>query len=224
MPRNPDVSSVSRRLFLALAGGAAAANTLAAGFDPEPTQTAPVAPAVADYPVLVDVRTADSVKNRPKYTVRQNDATIVDGVLIGQKFSWQVWTKSHPDNKYHLAVIFKNGLTPFVDANSQPKYAFYGTEQDEGTGGLGIDAKIGPKVTPGEEYDYYVVVFDRKLTQIYVDDPSIIIGDGLIAAEKNLIKASNELKKAASEYALKRDKIRSIEKQLGLLIDELKKP
>jgi hypothetical protein len=68
------------------------------------------------------------------------------------------------------------------------------------------------------------VVFDRKLTQIYVDDPSIIIGDGLIAAEKNLIKASNELKKAASEYALKRDKIRSIEKQLGLLIDELKKP
>lgn len=223
MPRNSDASNVTRRWFLALAGGAAAANSLAAGLDPEPTHAAPVAPAVADYPVFVDVSNADSVKNRPKYTVNGKDATIVDGVLHDQKFSWQVLTKSHPDNKYHLAIIFKNGSTPF-EKNGKPVYVFYGTEQDEGAGGLGIDAKISTSVTFGEEYDYYIVVFDHKIAQLYVDDPSIIIGDGLIAAEKNLIKASRDLERVVSKDAAKREKIRAIEGQLRSLIDELKKP
>jgi hypothetical protein len=225
MPRNPDVLDVSRRWFLALAGGAAAANSLAAGLDPELTQAARATPAIADYPVTVDVRNADNVNNPPKYTTpKLNDAGSVAGVSPGEKFSWRVWTKSHPDNQYHLAVVFKDGSTPFVDANKKPVYVFYGTEQDEGVGGLGINAKIGPGVSKGDEYDYYVVVFDRKLAQIYVNDPSIIIGDALFAAEKNLIKAHKELNKAASEFAAKREKIRDIEKQLGFLIDELKKP
>jgi hypothetical protein len=225
MPRNPDVSNVSRRWFLALAGGAAAANTLATGLDPELTQAAPSPPTTTTYQITVDVSNAVNLKTPPiYYTPKLPNARSVSGVKANETFSWRVHTKSHPANQYHLAILFKDHSTPFVDATSgnSQVYEFYGTENDEAAGGTGINAKIDTNALL--QYDYYVLVFDHKAKYIYFDDPSIIIGDGLLAAEKNLIKASRDLEKAASEDAAKREKIIAIDKQLRSLINEFKKP
>jgi hypothetical protein len=226
MPRNSDVSNLSRRWFLAVAGGAAAANAFAARTDSELTQAALAPPPVADYPVKIDVRNADNLNKHPKYsTPKLSNASTVSGVSAGEKFSWRAQTKYDPSNQYHLAIIFKNGSTPFVDARTGtvPIPAFYGTENDEAAGGLGINAKISQSVTDGDEFDYYVVVFDHKLNQIYIDDPVIIIGDEQLVAERKLIKAEKELKTISLSNPADNEQLQKIEDDLGKLVAKLKK-
>jgi hypothetical protein len=223
MPINSEVSNVSRRRFLTVAGGAAAASSVATGMNLRSARAMADKSISADYPLIIDVSKADHADNPPSYRTESGvDAHTIKKVKKDQTFAWRVQTRNDPNNHYQLAILFANKLTPFVDIKSgKPVYTFYGSEDDEHNGGIGKNAKID-NLTKGS-FEYYVAVYDSDTGQLYIDDPTIIIGDGKLAAEADLIAAKGELKKAAAAYPAKSDQIQSIEKSLRDLIEELKK-
>jgi hypothetical protein len=206
MSRNSDVSNVSRRQFLAAAGTVAAASSFAVGKDSDSAQTTPPLPP-ADYVVTIDVTTKPI-----SYSARDGQGNVVNmsnnGLMVNPNDSvtWKVHSRR---KKYSLTIgFFNTTTTPLMDASNNPLYSVSGTEADEGT------KKIGGMIEPNATgtYKYSVRGKDDAGTP-FPDDPTIIVGK--LSPRAKLIEAKGELKQVE-------DKIKSIEEELGVIIDELK--
>jgi hypothetical protein len=222
MSRNSDVSNVSRRRFLAVAGGMAAANSFVTG---EALSSAvPPPPPPTTYLVTVDIRT-----NPISYTYT---TTSGGGVHKANRLKvneddivkWKVTTPLTTLYKYHM-TIFCVRDTPLADTNGNPVFAIHGSEVDADAGR--VKAKIDSD-TSGS-YEYYVAVTDDATGKTYTDDPKIIVGgsgtfeqrDELIKDAHQLIAEARKLEDAAgSNHALK-EKIESIERELGEVVVKL---
>lgn len=210
MSRGSDVSNVSRRQFLAVAGTVGAASSVALG---EASSFAPAPPpAPVRHPVTIDVTTT----NRISYVDGSGHNVYRLTVKAGDGVTWKAKTTG---TKHHVTILFLKD-TPLIDANNKPVYAVHGSEGDEA--GSGIGGMIDPGASGA--YEYYVAVFDNDTGLTYTDDPKIIVGGGGTRDTRTeLIEAAGELKQAAlSSPPAQREKIESIENRLEELIDQLK--
>jgi hypothetical protein len=218
MSRNKDVSNISRRRFLEVAGSMAVAGRAAVAKDASSAPASPPPP-TADYSVTVEV-TNTNLKPIKYHTPSQNDASIIKNVAKNQTFTWAVKTLS--SGNYRLTILFLNA-TPFVDAHGNPVYAFGGSESEGGQGKIG--GKIAPTVPDGT-YKYYVAIFDDTTGVTYTDDPKIIVGGGREdEAKRRIALALDDLKDAYAGLSGRpkvQKQIQSIEHDLDHVIDELK--
>jgi hypothetical protein len=216
MSRNSDVSNVSRREFLAVAGGVAATGYLTIGKDSTLAQ-APCPGTVTSHPVTM---TPDPAKKTIKYTTPpSNDASTLC-VNPQDTVTWAAKTSG----RKHQSVIMFSPNTPFVDKTSgEMVYSFYGSESDEPIGGNVI---VSPYASG--DYKYNVLIFDQMNNKTYPDDPKIIVGGSGPAATAELSAALLELKKAKALLSRKpntekqAEHIESIVNELAMIRKELK--
>ena len=200
MSSNSDVSNVSRRHFLAVAGTMAAASSFAVGKHAESSQTSSALVQPVHYLVTIDV-TSGSIK----YSAQNKDdptqvVSMPNNCLTvnkGDEVKWQAKTTG-PHAKHRATIRFTT-TSPF----SVPEFKW----SENQFGG-------GDTQTVGDFY-YCVGVFDKKIHEIYADDPRIIVG-GAFDAEARVEEAQRELGEV-------KEKIGSIEGKLMKAIDELKK-
>jgi len=136
----------------------------------------------------------------------------------GETIAWKVHTK---DNHTHAAAIFfKNGKTPLVDPHSGGAvYAIAWSDRDANS----VVTKVVGNT--GEEFDYYVIVFDEVTSTLYPDDPKIIIGTGHVPPSEELSQALMNLRRAKAALSNNSDaqkQIDSIQRQLEALLKEVK--
>jgi hypothetical protein len=209
MSTDSDASSVSRRQFLAVASGVAAAGSISVGkvLASPPAPTPPPPP--ADYPVTVDV-----TKNPISYTANGHNAYRLRP-KVGKTITWAAKTSGA---QHRLTVLFVKE-TPLIDANNNPLYAVHSSDSDPGVVGT-----IDPDASG--TYEYYVAVFDDVTHSTYTDDPKIIVGSGNIVTPAELEPELNEVlgkvKELTSSRADQRKKVEAIEDKLEALIKELK--
>jgi hypothetical protein len=193
MSRNNDLSTISRRRFLAVAGTVAATSSLAVADSSLPQPVPPPPP--AHYRVTIQVRndqicyTAKNMDTNQAVPMPNNDLT----VHKGDEVKWEADTPG-PNAKHRGHVSFKT--TPFA------RYDFRWSEN-------GYD---GGNTQSAGTYYYSVAIFDYVKQEVYADDPKIIVGGSLDAME--------EFKEAESELREVREKIGSIE---GILKDAIEK-
>ena len=168
MSTNSDVSNVSRRRFLAVAGSVAATSSFAAGNASGLTQSPPPAP--DHYLVTIHVRngavsySAKNVGTGLDVSMPNNELT----VKIGDEVKWQADTLgAHPKHRGHVHFATGTGTpgTPF--ARSDFRWSENGTDGDY-------------TIQKGDYY-YCVAIFDHGVSEVYADDPKIIVGGALIA-------------------------------------------
>jgi hypothetical protein len=205
MSRYSDASNVSRRQFLAVAGSVVAANSLAVGEGSGSAQA--LSHPLTSGPYLVTIVVAN---NAISYRAQDGlgHSVVANPLTIGGAGETVTWKVDIGGKKYHLAIIFLK--TPLVNSSNKPVYAVSGTESDEGTNKIG--GMIGSKASG--TYKYFVRVIDDTTDIEYPDDPIIIVGKAPNAREQ-LIEADGQLKEV-------REKIDTIEKELGEVIDKLK--
>jgi hypothetical protein len=112
-------------------------------------------PTAGEHGITVDL-TIDP--NHIKYT-SDDGASDPSNLQVNHNdiVTWKV--KTHGP-KHLLALIFAP-LTPFVDAQGIPVFAFYGSETDESKGGIGNNASIDPHALETGFKDY-VAVWDNN--------------------------------------------------------------
>lgn len=225
MFRHSEVSNVSRRRFLAVAGGVAAANSFAKG----EALGSPVPP---PPPPTTNLVTIDITTNPLSYSY-----TIMNGGGTAHKANrlkvngldtvkWNVKTSVTTGYKYHVTILCVRE-TPLADTNNNPVFAIQGSEVEADAGK--VMAKIDTDATG--TYEYYVAVTDDKTGKTYTDDPKIIVGgSGTFEQKKELIRDAHQLigeahklEDAAGSNHVLREKIESIEKELGGVLDELER-
>lgn len=224
MSGESEVSNVSRRQFLTVAGSAAVASSFAVGKNGSSAQTSPPPPPPVHYLVTIDV-TSGSIS----YSA-QNKATLANvpmhhkdlPVNPGDSVTWQAKTKptaTDPTPIHRVTILFLPNETPFGDGNGNPLYAFEGAQVDEASNGIG--GTIGPNHSSSPvAYEYYVAVIDdAKGGLTYTDDPRIIVGNAIMVTTKGklIIEAEGELKEAARLNFALREKIESVERKLNNL-------
>jgi hypothetical protein len=204
MSRNSDECNVSRRQFLAAASTIAAATSFAVGKDSDSAQpSAPTTP--VDYVVTVVVKT-----NPPTYRARDAHGPVTlynnNGLQVNPNDT-VTWEVDNGGKEYRLTIgFFKTPTTPLVDTNGKSLYSVSGTEADQGTKHIG--GTIGSGTAKGT-YKYYVRADDAKGP--HPDDPTIIVGRPGPPEEEQLRRELREVQ----------TKMQSIEKELGVIIDEL---
>jgi len=221
MSRNSVVSNVSRRRFLAVAGGVAAANSFATG--------KALSPAVPPPPPTTYLVTIDITANPISYTYT---TTGVGGVHKANRLKvnesdivkWKVKTFLSTGYKYHMTILCVRE-TPLADTHGNPMFAIHGSEVEADAGAVMaiIDAD-----TSGT-YEYYVAVTDVPTGKTYSDDPKIIVGgsgtleqrEELIKDAHQLIAAARKLEDAAGSNHALNEKIESIEKELEEVVGKL---
>jgi len=204
MSKNVDIANVTRRRFLAVAGGVVATSSLVPSKDSTLfAATLPPTP-VADYPVTIDVSDPSNIKYS---TPAKGDASTLDKVTMGQTFTWTV----KPLSKFHLAILFPK--TPFS------LHGFMGSQDDASQG------KIGGKITATVgAYKYWVVVHDGATGKTYTHDPKIIVGRGF-DAEEEIDFALDDLKVADEKLSRQpelQERIRTVENELKQIVRQLK--
>jgi hypothetical protein len=194
MSNNFDVSNVSRRRFLAVAGSVAAASTLAAGSDVE-SAAVPATP--VHYLVTIDV-----TKNPILYTAQNSDTmTTVPmpnnclTVNNGDEIKWQAQTTGSTPK--HRAHIHFTTTTPFAVQDFRWSEGGYGGGTTKNTG----------------THYYCVGVFDKVKQEVYADDPKIIVG-GTLDAKAEIVAAESELREV-------KEKIGSVENLLRKAVETL---
>src|ERR1700722_1551405 len=161
MSSNSDVSNVSRRHFLAVAGTMAAASSFAVGKHAESSQTSSALVQPVHYLVTIDV-TSGSIK----YSAQNKDdptqvVSMPNNCLTvnkGDEVKWQAKTTG-PHAKHRATIRFTT-TSPF----SLPEFRW-----SENQFGGGDTRTVG-------DFYYCVGVFDKKMHVIYADDPRIIVG------------------------------------------------
>jgi hypothetical protein len=200
MFRNSDVTNVTRRRFLTVAGTVAATSSFSVGKDSSLSQTVP-APTPVKYLVTIDVRSGSI-----SYSVSPTIDPHIMKVNVNDEITWQVKSAgSHP--KHHAAVLFI-ATTPFLDTNGQPATTFQWSDSDDANIGVG-----GGKTQTKGTHEYCVAVFDKAKGKLYLDDPKIIVG-GTVDAKGQIVEAESELRAV-------RAKIESIENALRTAIPKL---
>ena len=208
MSTDSDASSVSRRQFLAVASGAAAAGSISVGkvLASPPPPTAPF-----NYTVTIDVSTTPI-----SYTVVDSSGAVHNAYRLRVKSNDKVSWKMKSGGAQHGTVLFIRD-TPLVDANNNnnPLFAVDTSNPvvglvDQGASGI---------------YEYYVAVFDPTTNKTYTDDPKIIVGSGdiVVAAElepilNTVLGEVKELKPSSSDQ---RRRVESIEDNLERIIKKL---
>ena len=197
MSYNFDVSNVSRRRFLAVAGSVAAASSLAVGSDVEAGQPLPVPVTAVRYLVTIDVT------NDPILYTAQNKDTMTAvpmpnnclTVNKGDEVKWQA--KTAGPNAKHRAHIHFTTTTAFAVQDFKWSEGGFGggTTQNSGT------------------HYYCVGVFDKVKQEVYADDPKIIVG-GTFDAKAEIVEAESELREV-------KEKIGSIENLLRTAVEKL---
>lgn len=221
MPKRSDVSDLTRREFLVGAGTAVTTGYLVIGGSSSAAVDLSFPPPPTDHEMTFDVTQnpiACAIDSQPPtqlcmLTVNKGDKVHFKAITI-------------PKRKRHLAVLFID-KTPFVDKDGDSVWAFHGSEGDEGNG-IGKDAVIASTVSPREQFEFYVGVWDEdnsNKTKTYTRDPTIIIGRGgslLASAIAKLSVADGLLVKAAKDDTTDSNDINKIEAQLADLIDKLR--
>src|SRR6266481_5615502 len=148
MFKNADASNVSRRHFLTVAGGVAAAGSLVSGKE-SALALVPSDPMTSvHYLVTIDVRSGSiSYAVSPPIDPHNMHVHTVDEI------KWQV--KSAGPNPQHKAAILFIATTPFADPTGHPTHTFQWSEQDDATGGFG-----GGQAQLHGSHEYCVAVFD----------------------------------------------------------------
>ena len=224
MSKNTEVSSVSRRLFLAVAGGAAAANSFAVG-ETVSSAVKPACPKPTSYAVTIDVRT-DPFSYSATDACGNTHKANRHAVTGGDSAAWNVKTPlaTGATLNYHI-TIFCVKETPLVDFNTgtNPVFALHGATAEANAGT--VKAKIDTEASGS--YEYYVAITDDNTGITYTDDPKIIVGGGgtyeqaLIKNANDLIEEAHKLKDAAGSDRALKDRIQSIEKNLGEVVHNL---
>jgi hypothetical protein len=199
MSTQPDVSNVSRRQFLSVAGSVAAASSLAMGKHSESPQTPSALVQPVHYLVTIDV-TSGSISYSAQNKDTSQAVSMPNNCLTvnkGDEVKWQAKTAS-PHPQYRASIRFTT-TSPF----SVPEFKW--SENQFGGGNT---------LTAGTYY-YCVGVFDKVKHEIYADDPKIIVG-GTFDARAKVEEAERELGEV-------KEKIGSIESILLKAIDELNK-
>jgi len=206
MSGKPDASGVSRREFIAGAGGVAAAGYLVVGGD---TASAQSTSPVKTWAVAIDAtKTPHFGYSEPSLGSTSADPLPVNG---GDIVTWGI---SLPNHRRHTVIFFKEE-TPFLDTNRKPVWWFHGSESDEPIGGKGVC--IDPNAFPGDEFPYTVIVFDEDANHIYLDDPKILIATKLLGekqAREDVITARHKIKKASKELDEALGRLESAERNL----------
>jgi hypothetical protein len=215
MPRQLE-SPVTRREFLVGAGCVAATGYLVVGetSSAAAVRTSPTSPTTTpDHTVVIDVVTNPSTVSYTNKPPQPDPPNL--HVKGNETVTWEAKTsKTH----HHSFIVFI-AKTPFIDGSGNPIFVFHGSEGDETTG-IGINAKIDPKINSGT-FKYLVVVFDKDKAKPYFDDPKIIIGDG-DNAKTELTLANEHLRKAVLLDSTLEDKIDPIEENLQKILNSLK--
>jgi len=211
MSTDSDASSVSRRQFLAVASGAAAAGSISVG---KVLASPPPPPPPVSYTVTIDVSSGS-----PSYSVSPTGNPRRLYVKDGDTVKWKATTRA----AHHRLTILFVKETPFIDVKSKrPVYAFHGNEADEGGVGIGGTATLDP-IASGA-YEYSVAVFDDdNVLLTYTDDPKIIVGSGNIVTPSEVEVLTGVLQelKGLKTPPDQREKIKSIEEELKELINKL---
>jgi len=222
MPKRSDLSDVTRREFLVGAGTAVTTGYLFIGG----TSSAAADPSFPPPPPTDHEMTFDVTQDPIACSIDSQPPTQLCMLTMnkGEKVHFKAITI--PKRKRHLAVLFTD-KTPFVDKDGDAVWAFHGSEVDEGNG-IGKDAVIAPTVNIGEQFEFYVGVWDEDnsyKTKTYTRDPTIIIGKGgslLASTIAKLSAADGLLMKAAKDDPTDSNDINKIETQLAALIAKLK--
>ncbi len=195
MSRNRDVSNLSRRRFIAVAGSVAATSSFAVGRDSSLTQPVPAPPPPVHYLVTIHV-----VNDKISYTAQNRDTG--GGVPMphndltvnkGDEVKWEADTLG-PNPKHRGHVHFKS--SPFAGQDFR--------WSENGSDG-GNTLSVG-------KYYYCVAIFDKVKQEVYADDPKIIVGG----------TAAEEVEKARTELSEVKEEIESIESMLKEAIQKLK--
>jgi hypothetical protein len=226
MPKNSDVSIVSRRNFLAAAGSAVAASSFALGKDGGAFKNATPAPPV-NYLVTIDVTGGsisysavikDTVPPTPVSLSNNRDLSVESKDTV----EWQTKTNKTANNPvpvHRLTILFLPNETPFIDGSGNPIYVFEGSQDDEAK--HKIMGTIGPNSSSQcEDYECYVAVIDdAKGGKTYTDDPKIIVGNAIMDTTKGRLinEAQSDLEEAARLNAALRKRIESVERKLNNL-------
>jgi hypothetical protein len=207
MSTDSDTSSVSRRQFLAVASGAAAAGSISVGkvlASPPPTPP-------FSYTVTIDASTTPI-----SYTVVDSSGAVHNAYRLRVKSNDKVSWKMKSGGAQHGTVLFIRD-TPLVDANNNNNPLF-AVDTSNAVVGLVDQGASGI-------YEYYVAVFDPTTNKTYTDDPKIIVGSGniVVAAElepilNTVLGEVKELKPSSSDQ---RRRVESIEDNLEKLIKQL---
>jgi hypothetical protein len=205
MSRDSDTSNLSRRHFLAVAGGVAVASSVAAAKDLELAEAAAVS---INYPVTIDARTTP-FKYTTNVPVAGTDAYHLHVAAATSTVTFTVVTSGA--NQHSAAIFFPND-TPFVDLNARPMNAFAWSESEEG-------AKLA--LLPMDQdasgrFEYRVVVFDKLTGTTVSEDPKIIVGTGGFELETQVFKELNELSISCPKES---EKIKSVEGKLKQLFN-----
>jgi hypothetical protein len=212
MSTDSDASSVSRRQFLAVASGAAAAGSMSVGnvlASPPPPST-PNPP--TNYLVTVDVTT------RPiSYTIPGPSPTAPRKRVYRLKVSSNdtvTWEAKTNGPKHRVTVLFLKE-TPLIDTgnNNQPLYAVHGSESQPALAGK-VDADASGI------FEYSVAVFDDNAGGLtYTDDPKIIVGSGNSITLTDVLQEVEALKPTSSDQ---KKIVEDIEGKLHRLIEDSK--
>jgi len=224
MSKNTEVSNVSRRLFLTVAGGAAAANSFAVG-EAVSSAVNPLPSNPTNYLVTIDVST-----NPISYSYtdgsgkhRANRLTVSGNDTIAWNVTTPPYSAGRP--KYHITILCVKE-TPLVDKkhNNNPLFEIHGSEIEANAGT--VMANIDTDASGS--YEYYVAVTDDNTGQTYTDDPKIIVGGKgtyeqgeLIKNANHLIAEAHKLEDAAGSNRGLKEKIQSIEKDLEEVVQKL---
>lgn len=196
-------SDVSRREFLAVAGGVGAATSFVV---PETRSAA----ASADYVVTVDVTKTPFAYTSPQTPDAYNlhvDVTKIKTV------SW----KAVSQGSNHSMGIFFPKETPFLNpSDGRPMYALLWSDREESANP--IIANLDPYASG--KYEYRIAVFDKQTGKTYSEDPRIIVGSGNIEliAELSEIKGEIEsLEESSHSEEAKRELKRINDKLSGII-------
>jgi hypothetical protein len=200
MSKNLGTSKTDRRQFLAVAGSAVVASSLAVGKDSGASSSDSFPSTPVTYHVTIDTTTPDisyRVGNPPQ------DASSL-WVKAGDGVAWQAKTTgSTPKNSGALLFVTR---TPLVDVSGKPVYFLPWSQTGEVGGTI--------SKTASGCYKYYVAVLDEATGTPYTDDPKIIVGKPLQNTRERLIEAECDLSEAKA-------RIEAVQKELGVLIDTL---
>jgi hypothetical protein len=209
------MDNVSRRHFLAVAGGAAAVGSLGVKNNVEPV---PASTSV-DYPVTIDVtKKPISYMNGSQNVYHLK----IVSVNAGDTISWNAISSAPASGgQQHSAGIFFPKDTPLIDDDGRPMYAVVWSDREEALG------RVKQKLDSDANgvYEYRVAVFDKNGSVKYSDDPKIMIGTGQVYLANKLIEVKEELQGAAEHCSSdSKDMIATAEHKLNEIINGLKLP